>query len=124
MLLLEAGSDFVGATPFPTELLDASAMVGAADGHAANWSLDARLTQSRRVTVPRGKVIGGSSTVNGGVFLRAIPSDFDRWAALGNDQWSFASVLPFLRRLEDDHDMEILVGIDSGDDAPVVVCDR
>jgi predicted dehydrogenase (TIGR03970 family) len=104
VLLLEAGSDFVGATPFPTELLDASAMVGAADGHAANWSLDARLTESRRVTVPRGKVIGGSSTVNGGVFLRATPGDFDRWAALGNDEWSFAKVLPFLRRLEDDRD--------------------
>lgn len=104
MLLLEAGSDFVGATPFPAELLDASAMVGAADGHAANWSLDARLTESRRITVPRGKVMGGSSTVNGGVFVRATPGDFDRWAALGNDEWSFAEVLPFLRRLEDDRD--------------------
>ncbi len=104
MLLLEAGSDFVGATPFPAELLDASAMLGAADGHAANWSLDARLTDSRRITVPRGKVMGGSSTVNGGVFVRATPDDFDRWAALGNDEWSFAKVLPFLRRLEDDRD--------------------
>ena len=54
--------------------------------------------------VPRGKVIGGSSTVNGGVFLRATAADFDRWAALGNDEWSFAKVLPFLRRLEDDRD--------------------
>ncbi|MGZ6992309.1 MAG: mycofactocin dehydrogenase MftG [Ilumatobacteraceae bacterium] len=104
VLLLEAGSDFTGSTQFPAELLDASAMAGAADGHAANWALDARLTGSRRITVPRGKVMGGSSTVNGGVFVRATADDFDRWAALGNDEWSFAKVLPFLRRLEDDRD--------------------
>ena len=54
--------------------------------------------------MPRGKVIGGSSTVNGGVFVRATADDFDGWAALGNDGWSFAEVLPFLRRLEDDRD--------------------
>jgi len=98
VLLLEAGADFVGA-----ELLDASAMAGAAAGHS-NWGLDARLTESRSITVPRGKVMGGSSTVNGGVFVRATPGDFDRWAALGNDAWSFAEVLPFLKRLEDDRD--------------------
>jgi choline dehydrogenase len=56
------------------------------------------------MSVPRGKVMGGSSTVNGGVFVRATAGDFDSWAALGNDQWSFAEVLPFLRRLEDDLD--------------------
>ena len=104
VLLLEAGADFAGSTSFPAELLDASAMAGAADGHAANWGLDARLTDSRSITVPRGKVMGGSSTVNGGVFVRATPGDFDRWAVLGNDAWSFAAVLPFLKRLEDDRD--------------------
>ena len=38
------------------------------------------------------------------VFVRATPSDFDGWAALGNDAWSFAKVLPFLKRMEDDRD--------------------
>ena len=104
VLLLEAGSDLTGSTDGPAELLDASAMVGAADGHAANWAFEARLTASRVMSVPRGKVMGGSSTVNGGVFVRATADDFDGWAALGNDQWSFAEVLPFLRRLEDDLD--------------------
>jgi predicted dehydrogenase (TIGR03970 family) len=85
-------------------LLDASAMAGAAGGHVANWALDARLTDSRRIMVPRGKVMGGSSTVNGGVFIRGTAGDFDRWASLGNDEWSFAKVLPFFRRLEDDRD--------------------
>src|SRR6185503_17468906 len=77
---------------------------GAAPRHEANWSLRATLTGSRTVSVPRGKVMGGSSTVNGGVFMRATSDDFDTWASLGNDEWSFAAVLPFLRRLEDDRD--------------------
>jgi len=100
VLLLEAGSDFAA----DGGLLDASAMAGAAEGHAANWSLDARLTDSRTMSVPRGKVMGGSSTVNGGVFVRATAADFDRWAGLGNDRWSFAEVLPYFKRLEDDRD--------------------
>lgn len=104
VLLLEAGSDFADAASFPRELLDASAMVAAADDHVANWAIDARLTPARRVTVPRGKVIGGSSTVNGGVFIRARQQDFDAWAARGNELWSFANVLPFLKRMETDLD--------------------
>jgi choline dehydrogenase len=104
VLLLEAGDDFVGSSQAADELLDASTMIGAADGHAANWAFDATLTASKTVSVPRGKVMGGSSTVNGGVFVRATADDFDAWAALGNHEWSFAKVLPFLKRLEDDRD--------------------
>ena len=40
--------------------------------------------------MPRGKVTGGSSAINGEIFLRGIPEDFDAWAALGNPEWSFA----------------------------------
>jgi choline dehydrogenase len=101
VLVLEAGGELRGPTD---QLLDASTMVGAAPGHEANWSLMAKLTGSRTVSVPRGKVMGGSSTVNGGVFVRATADDFDTWASLGNDEWSFASALPFLKRLEDDRD--------------------
>ncbi len=105
VLLLEAGNDFVEPSHgFVDPLLDGSAMVGAAAGHRANWSLEARLTAAKQVILPRGKVMGGSSTVNGGVFVRATLADFDGWAALGNDEWSFAKVLPFLKRLEDDRD--------------------
>ncbi|HSB87302.1 MAG TPA: GMC family oxidoreductase N-terminal domain-containing protein, partial [Ilumatobacteraceae bacterium] len=104
VLLLEAGRDFVGPGAFPRDLLDASTMVAAAQGHADSWSLDARLTDSRTTNVPRGKVIGGSSTVNGGVFVRATVDDFERWAALGNDKWSFDEVLTYFKRLEDDRD--------------------
>ncbi len=54
--------------------------------------------------VPRGRVVGGSSAINGQVLLRGVPEDYDAWAALGNDQWGFTSVLPYLRKLESDMD--------------------
>jgi len=104
VLLLEAGNDLDGSTTASRELSDASTMAGAAEGHEANWAFNASLTRSRSVSVPRGRVMGGSSTVNGGVFVRATPADFDGWAALGNDAWSYAKVLPFLKRMEDDRD--------------------
>jgi choline dehydrogenase len=104
VLLLEAGHDLADLSDAGRELSDASTMAGAAEGHVANWSFNATLTESRSISVPRGRVMGGSSTVNGGVFVRATPEDFDGWAALGNGEWSFAEVLPFLKRLEDDRD--------------------
>src|SRR5262249_31223719 len=54
--------------------------------------------------VPRGRVTGGSSAINGEIFLRGIAEDFDAWAAEGNDAWSYEQVLPFYRKLERDLD--------------------
>ena len=50
---------------------------------------------------PRGKVLGGSSSINGMVYDRGAASDYDGWRQLGNEGWSFADVLPYFRRLED-----------------------
>jgi choline dehydrogenase len=50
---------------------------------------------------PRGKVLGGSSSINAMVFMRGLPGDFDDWAALGNTGWGWADVLPWFRRIED-----------------------
>jgi len=58
----------------------------------------------RRGYWPRGKVLGGSSTINAMVFVRGQPSDFDAWAALGLPGWSWAEVLPYFKRLEDSDD--------------------
>ena len=55
----------------------------------------------RRVIQPRGKVLGGSSSINGLLYLRGQPQDFDHWRQLGNTGWSFADVLPYFRRSED-----------------------
>jgi choline dehydrogenase len=54
--------------------------------------------------IPRGKVTGGSSTVNGQVLCRGIPEDYDNWASWGNDEWSFVKTLPYFRKMETDMD--------------------
>ncbi|MBB3948796.1 choline dehydrogenase [Aureimonas jatrophae] len=54
----------------------------------------------RRMNVPRGKVLGGSSSINGMVYVRGAPADFDRWEHEGARGWSYARVLPYFRRAE------------------------
>jgi choline dehydrogenase len=54
----------------------------------------------RQVPLPRGKVIGGSSTVNAMRYSRGHPRDYDQWRQLGLDGWGFADVLPYFRRSE------------------------
>ena len=61
---------------------------------------DALLADSAHSTLVRGRGVGGSGAVNGGYFVRAAASDFDRWGR----GWSFDQVLPYFRRLEHDHD--------------------
>ncbi len=55
----------------------------------------------RRIAVPRGKVLGGSSSTNGLLYIRGQREDYDAWAAAGNSGWSFADVLPYFRKAED-----------------------
>ncbi len=55
---------------------------------------------------PRGKVIGGSSSINGLLFIRGQPQDYDDWAASGNNGWSWRDVLPYFTRLENYHGPE------------------
>ncbi|MEM8868948.1 MAG: choline dehydrogenase [Pseudomonadota bacterium] len=54
----------------------------------------------RVLACPRGKVIGGSSSINGMVFVRGHAGDFDHWAEAGADGWSYADVLPYYKRME------------------------
>jgi len=54
----------------------------------------------RRMHTPRGKVLGGSSSINGLVYIRGNAQDFDTWEALGARGWSYAQVLPYFRRAE------------------------
>jgi choline dehydrogenase len=58
---------------------------------------------NRRLACPRGKVIGGSSSINGMVYVRGHAMDFDHWAESGAQGWGFADVLPYFKRMEHWH---------------------
>jgi choline dehydrogenase len=59
---------------------------------------------NRRLVCPRGKVIGGSSSINGMIYVRGHACDFDHWRDQGASGWGYADVLPYYKRLEDWHD--------------------
>jgi choline dehydrogenase len=56
---------------------------------------------NRRIIQPRGKVLGGSSSINGLLYIRGQHEDYDHWRQLGNTGWAFADVLPYFKRAED-----------------------
>ena len=107
ILLLEAGPDFVEFERWPAELRDGNSQEASTPGGPYNWSYQAIGTaeQQRPMEIARGRAIGGSGSVNGQVFLRGLPEDYDGWAALGNDEWAYQNVLPYFRRLESDADV-------------------
>ena len=57
-------------------------------------------TNGRAINYPRGRVLGGSSSINGMIYVRGQPEDFDHWGQLGNRGWSWDDVLPFFRKAE------------------------
>src|SRR5437762_10859122 len=70
---------------------------------AANWLYSSEPeanTNGRRIPVPRGRLLGGSSAINGMAFVRGQAQDFDTWAQMGNRGWSYAEVLPLFKRIE------------------------
>jgi choline dehydrogenase len=70
---------------------------------AVNWGYETEPEphlNGRRLSWPRGKVLGGSGSINGLVFLRGAPSDYDGWEALGAKGWSYKDVLPYFKRME------------------------
>ncbi len=73
------------------------------DNPAANWRFFSEPepgTANRAIPVPRGKLLGGSSAINGLVFVRGQPLDYNTWAQFGNRGWGWQDVLPIFRRME------------------------
>ena len=80
------------------------------------WSEPEPYLGGRQLACPRGKVIGGSSSINGMVYVRGHAKDFDTWAEMGASGWSYSDILPYYRRLEnvdytDSEEVENLRGI-------------
>ncbi|WP_319456963.1 MULTISPECIES: mycofactocin system GMC family oxidoreductase MftG [unclassified Mycobacterium] len=104
ILVLEAGSAPRSLEDFPQTVLDPSDYTAMAPGHPVNWSFPGESRPGVEVSAPRGRIIGGSGSINGAYFIRGRRSDFDRWEELGNDKWSYARTLPYFRKLEHDAD--------------------
>ncbi|CAH0598373.1 unnamed protein product [Chrysodeixis includens] len=106
VLLLEAGGEQPDVTLVPglsTSLI----------GSSIDWSYKTEpngksclARREQRCGWPRGKVMGGSSSINSMVYIRGNRLDYDGWAALGNEGWSYEEVLPYFRKSEDNLDLE------------------
>jgi len=71
--------------------------------HQANWNYETVPQpglNGRRGYQPRGKVLGGSSSINAMIYLRGQPADYDHWASQGNPEWAYKDVLPYFKRAE------------------------
>ena len=97
VLLLEAGPDYTSVESMPSDLL--KPWVSWKDH---DWGFTAEAVPGREIRLHRGKVVGGSSAVNGTIALRGVPSDFESWVGMGNGEWTYEAVLPYYRRLETD----------------------
>ena len=99
VLCLEAGTE--GSDYFWSRV--PIGMAKLIDRPAVNWCFSSEPDEGsggRRIPVPRGKMLGGSSSINGMVFVRGQPQDYDHWAQLGNRGWSYSDVLPIFKDME------------------------
>src|SRR5690242_1370917 len=120
VLLLEAGPDYPDPAMIPDDIKFGHTRFAEALDSRHNWALRGTVTEEQgEIHVAQGKVIGGGSSINGQAMQRGFPEDFDSWAALGNDEWSYDKVLPFFRRSE--HDLDIHDNYCHGSDGPMPV---
>src|SRR6266571_5273811 len=119
VLLLEAGPDYPDPTQLPDDIKFGHTRFAEAPDSKHNWALRGTITEEQgEIHVAQGKVIGGGSSINGQAMQRGFPEDFDAWAALGNEAWSYAKVLPYFRQSE--HDLDIVDDC-HGTDGPLPV---
>ena len=101
VLLLEAGPDYPDFEHIPDEVKYGYATTVDVMTSDHNWQFVGRGTdKAPEIMVPRGKVTGGSSAINGQMFLRGVPEDYDIWASFGNDEWRFQDLLGYFHKLE------------------------
>ena len=118
VLLLESGPDYPDFERLPDEVKYGYATATDVMVSDHNWQFMGKATDTAvPMMVPRGKVTGGSSAINGQVFLRGVPEDYDSWADMGNDKWRFQDLLQYFRKLEADSDFQ---GDFHSSDGPIV----
>jgi len=107
VLLLEAGTDYPDLANLPEDIQNGHTRTAEDERSEHNWALRGTITEEQgEIHVAQGKVIGGGGSINGQVFLRGIPQDFDDWASWGNEEWSYTKVLPYFRKAETDLDIK------------------
>src|SRR5215218_224212 len=115
MLLIEAGPDY-GSEPsnWPPELLNPLGVP--TDSHS--WGFEhSQSALGHQLGLPRGRVVGGTSSMNGCIWMRGSAADYDEWAARGNPGWGFDDLLRWIQKAESDP----LGGELHGTDGPVPV---
>jgi len=99
VLLLEAGPSDEGVASIANPLIWFTNM-----GSQYDWQYQYtphEATRGRHLNIPRGKVLGGSSSINALIWVRGAPSDYDAWAQQGAPGWSWSQVLPYFKKAED-----------------------
>ena len=114
VLVLEAGPAPRTVDAFPPEIRLVSDRSSYAVNHPNNWAFSTELMPDRPWRTPRGRILGGSSAINGAYFIRGLPNDYDLWGP----GWSWKELLPHFRRMETDHDFS---GPLHGDTGPTPV---
>ena len=105
VLLLEAGPDYPDFEHLPEDLKKGNNVWRSAYGpHSWDFRATATPLQEEQIVIPRGKAMGGSSSINGQVVFRGVPEDYDLWAEWGNDEWAYTKILPYFRKMENDRD--------------------
>ena len=120
VMLLEAGPDYPEFEQLPDDLKRGNNVWRSAYGpHSWDYRATATPLQPEPIIIPRGKAMGGSSSINGQVIFRGVPEDYDNWAEWGIDEWAFTKILPYFRKMENDWDFP---GDDfHGDNGPLPV---
>ena len=98
VLLLEAGGR--DASPWISVPVGFAKLM---NNRSYNWCFETEPEENvngRRIPIPRGRTLGGSSAINGMLYVRGQPLDYDIWSQLGNRGWSYESVLPYFRKSE------------------------
>ncbi len=126
ILLLETGPDDAGYS----DIHIPARVAGLLNNPEVDWMYkttpqkqDCLSMENKQCVWPRGKVLGGSSSSNGMIYIRGSPYDFDQWEKMGAKGWSYKDVLPYFKKSECNNNPELAAGEYHGTNGPMQVSD-